>query len=152
MTVDPFEMLAEVVRTRQEPWRQDAACRGLPVSWFYPEQGKSPDPRAKRTCEQCPVRDACWADGRLESYGYWSGQPARYRPRQKPINHGTRGGYQSHIRRGEEACSDCKRAHSVAVQISKGRPVESTSHAVMNHPDMIGPARRWRHARDEDVA
>jgi hypothetical protein len=131
MTLDPFAMIADVVNARQEPWRQHAACRGLPVAWFYPEQGQSPDPRAFDACRRCSVRDECWADGRGEDYGVWAGQPRKARERTRPaINHGTNGGYGAHLRRGETACDDCKRAHAAAVAINKnpsgrrpGRPV-----------------------------
>jgi hypothetical protein len=130
---DPFIMLAEVVRARDEHWRQDAACRGLPTGWFYPEVGNSADPRALAACAACTVRDECWADGVNEQYGVWAGVTRKDRKRPPgplPINHGTDGGYATHLRRGEVACDECKRAHASHVAIHKnpsgrrpGRPV-----------------------------
>ena len=41
-------------------WRDRAACNGLPVAWFYPEnRGEKPHPQAVRACARCPVRDDC---------------------------------------------------------------------------------------------
>lgn len=46
----------------QEHWRDSAACRDLPVDWFFPEQG--PDAwhalrQAIAVCESCPVIKDC---------------------------------------------------------------------------------------------
>ena len=43
-------------------WQLEAACRDLPVDWFFPEQG--PDAwfhlrRAVAVCESCPVIEQC---------------------------------------------------------------------------------------------
>ena len=43
-------------------WQLEAACRDLPVDWFFPEQG--PDAwhhlrRAVAVCETCPVIEDC---------------------------------------------------------------------------------------------
>jgi WhiB family redox-sensing transcriptional regulator len=43
-------------------WQLEAACRDLPVDWFFPEQG--PDDwyhlrRAVAVCESCPVIEQC---------------------------------------------------------------------------------------------
>jgi hypothetical protein len=122
MTLDPFAMLAEAVRAQAQPWRQDAACRGLPTSWFYPEQGQKLDPRAAAACDQCTVREQCWEDGKVEQYGVWAGETLKVRKLNKgpqPIKHGTDGGYTAHRRRGEDACSECKRAHAQKTAIQQ---------------------------------
>jgi WhiB family redox-sensing transcriptional regulator len=83
--------------------------------------------RAKRICGRCPVVEQClhhalsmWPD----PDGIWGGTDERERmairrerelplknaPR--PIEHDTSGGYVAHLRRGEEACADCKWANA----------------------------------------
>lgn len=41
--------------------------------------------------------------------------------RQKPITHGTQGGYRAHHRRGEDACEQCMKAQRLSRAISRAR-------------------------------
>ena len=62
------------------PWREQAACKGLPVNMFYPERGE--DSRdAKTVCDACPVLDDCLADAMRhhEHHGIWGGLSERER-------------------------------------------------------------------------
>lgn len=77
--LDVFEMLADVIAARNEPWRQQRECAGLPVEWFYPLQGKKMDRRARDACSQCPVAAECAAAGRYEAYGTWGGLKVKAR-------------------------------------------------------------------------
>lgn len=115
MTLDPFAMLADAILARNEPWRRDAACRGLPTEWFYPPPNANADPRACDACADCPVRNECWAAGTHETYGMWAGRQAVKRRRQRPIKHGTPGGYNAHRRRDETPCASCREAHKADV-------------------------------------
>ena len=46
-----------------QQWRARAACYGLPVDLFYPEQGEiSKAKQAQRICRECPVRIECLED------------------------------------------------------------------------------------------
>nr|WP_078278565.1 WhiB family transcriptional regulator [Mycobacteroides franklinii] len=41
-------------------WQDRAACRGLPTSWWFPEQGGSRECQlAKAICHGCPVKAQC---------------------------------------------------------------------------------------------
>lgn len=153
MSDDPFAMLADAIAARDAEWRQRAACRGLPTAWFYPEQGESYSNarQAKEVCRQCAVRDECWAAGRTEAFGIWAGVSIKNRRRPEPPTctvaaPGTDAGYKHHIRRREPACDECKAAHREAVRDT--RPQREDDPGVMNHPEMIGPARRWALANE----
>lgn len=54
-------------------WRDQAACKGHPTDWWYPEQGESSS-RARQICATCPVRRACgdYATSN-ETNGVWAG-------------------------------------------------------------------------------
>ena len=105
------------------PWIERANCR-LPEHAgvnFFPSRGESLRP-AKTVCADCPVRQEC-LDYSLSQeypmYGVWGGTSERERTRMlrnpppRPINCGTSGGYQAHLRRGEPSCSACRRAHAL---------------------------------------
>ena len=58
---------------------EDGACRGAPVSVFYPEQ---PDFRAARAvCRRCVVVDEClsYALDHPEVFGVWGGKSPQER-------------------------------------------------------------------------
>ncbi|WP_144971982.1 WhiB family transcriptional regulator [Mycobacteroides abscessus] len=41
-------------------WQDQAACRGLPTEWWFPESGPSQNcNRAKAICHNCPVKIQC---------------------------------------------------------------------------------------------
>jgi WhiB family redox-sensing transcriptional regulator len=42
----------------REPWRARAACRGAPLSAFFPK-GRGQDTSARALCNDCPVLDEC---------------------------------------------------------------------------------------------
>lgn len=59
----------------REAWMDDAACRGKPLSWFFPDAGGSKR-KAYATCEKCPVRTECgeYAERTGTEYGIWDGK------------------------------------------------------------------------------
>jgi len=109
-------------------WRDLAACKGLDLAIFFPTKRVSAV-RARAVCDACPVAAECLqasfdgSDGDVE-HGVWAGSGYRGRRRQrmtvrgrkrrgnlpKPINHGTAGGYQAHLRQGIEICTPCRDA------------------------------------------
>lgn len=108
-----------------EPWRHRAACNGKDTNWWFPPQSGISTvmtPAARRAvaiCQSCPVAAACLeqAMNKPEHYGIWGGLTAEQRRgmrRRKvaEIMHGTKAGYTQHLRWGEIACDDCKRAHA----------------------------------------
>jgi len=63
---------------RPEPWTEQASCRGVPDTVFYPPQGRRIDAAvhdAVTYCARCPVRDEClrYAIDRDEPHGIWGG-------------------------------------------------------------------------------
>lgn len=73
-------LLATVAAGEPGEWRIDAACRGLPVEWWFPERG-DPVTRAREICESCPVRRQCeeHALARPDLGGLWGGTSERHR-------------------------------------------------------------------------
>lgn len=57
------------------PWREQAACRGMPTGLFYPPPGM-PATVALAVCARCPVRRACeeHALDAGEELGVWGGR------------------------------------------------------------------------------
>jgi hypothetical protein len=152
---DPFAMLAAAVTASSQAWQRKAECRNLPTSWFYPEQGKSPDPRGLKACQQCSVRNECWAAGRDEQHGVWAGETVVVRKNGlPPIKHDTPGGYMAHLRRGETACADCKRAHSTYVQAHRNRTHKRPGRPIGGEwgVNLTGTFGRRRVMDEDDVA
>ncbi|MGH9136023.1 MAG: WhiB family transcriptional regulator [Acidimicrobiales bacterium] len=63
-------------------WRQQAACKGLDPTIFYPISDEEAD-MAKSVCDQCAVREPCleYALGSRERDGVWGGATERERRR-----------------------------------------------------------------------
>ena len=68
------------VRAIAGPWVDDAQCRDVPTSWFFPSttDGES---RAVALCQRCPVRDAClrFAVEHDQWHGVWGATTERQR-------------------------------------------------------------------------
>lgn len=106
-------------------WMDNAACKGMDASLFYPGQGESVT-EAKQTCMTCPVRSECreHALNNHETYGVWGGLSERQRknirwerrmgpkPRQRPPC-GTMSGYRYHVRHLEPSCRSCLDANQL---------------------------------------
>jgi WhiB family transcriptional regulator, redox-sensing transcriptional regulator len=132
--------VSDLARLIERPdWMADANCRDVEDrSIFYPGQGESTKP-AKDICRRCDVQVEClfFAMQNREIFGIWGGKSERERralrkrypmldidgnvrsergpmPGQ-PFEHGDINGYRTHLRRGEEPCADCRRAHAVDV-------------------------------------
>lgn len=62
-------------------WLEQAECRGLPTSIFFPIRG-APSSQAKEICARCTVRAECiaWALPR-EGIGVWGGLSENQRRR-----------------------------------------------------------------------
>lgn len=110
-----------MIRSEQAPWMAEAACRGTGPDLFYPPAKGGDARQAKAICAECQVRLSCLehAIEQHEILGVWGGMSARerarlrrVRSREKPINHGTAGGYLAHKKRSEQACAECRQAWS----------------------------------------
>ncbi len=70
-------------------WQRFAACKGLPIEWFFDQERdqtrKTPE-EAKKACRSCPVFASCFEHAlKYEMYGSWAmttkGQRVRLRKR-----------------------------------------------------------------------
>lgn len=61
-------------------WVEDAACRAVPTSWFFPVTDDG-ERRAVSLCRACPVRDAClrFSIEHEQWHGIWGGTTERER-------------------------------------------------------------------------
>lgn len=70
-------------------WRDQAACRDLDTSLFFPEHGTSHHKidQARAVCQSCPVIDDClnYALDNHERFGIWGGLSERQRRRQRNV-------------------------------------------------------------------
>lgn len=109
-----------------DPWRHQAACNGRDTEYWFPPQNRTRTeitPAAQQAITicttTCPVQQQCltWALTKPENHGIWGGLTAEQRRnlrRQTPITirHGTKSGYEQHLRHGQPACTECRRAHA----------------------------------------
>jgi WhiB family redox-sensing transcriptional regulator len=110
-----------------QAWRADAACRGMDTAVFFPGRGQSGAvAAAKAICNGCPVAAECLTEAMLDpmNSGIWGASSHRQRriirstnnpthaPARKPIAHGSVSGYESHQRRRESPCDDCRDAYN----------------------------------------
>lgn len=70
ITIEPYD------------WISDAACRDLPVDWWFPTQGE-PFDIGVSICRSCPVQVECgtYALNHPELVGIWGGLTDRGRKR-----------------------------------------------------------------------
>ena len=125
MSVPKIELADQPAPVVPDGWRERAACRGH-VDLFFPGEHAATAEvvRAIRAmCAACPVLAECREDALTapEAPHRWQagmsvkeqiaarrGVPKRRRHgRARAPEHGTRAGYQSHWRRGEDACDAC---------------------------------------------
>lgn len=109
-----------------EPWRHLAACAGHNTNYWFPHQKRNHTPitpaarKAIQICQTCPVQQQCLTHSlkQPETHGIWGGLTFEQRRDlktngKKPIiTHGTSSGYEQHLRHGQPACHQCKRAHA----------------------------------------
>lgn len=69
-----------------DPWRNQAACKGARQGVFFPERGESTR-EAQQCCTECEVRIECLthAISVNERFGIWGGLPERARRRVKHL-------------------------------------------------------------------
>lgn len=132
-----------MIASDKNAWMTEAACRGLPASMFYVEEGANGG-EAKKVCAACPVNIHCamYAHANREVHGIWDGTSRTSRrakragvarrartkpcPRCKP-NSGA--GYMAHRRAGEDPkqCDQCMaayRASQTAYRAAQGQKVD----------------------------
>lgn len=69
-----------------EDWTSRAFCRGMPSSFFYPDN-KNEEEAAREVCCDCRVRIEClnWAVSTNETEGVWGGTTEKVRRRLRQI-------------------------------------------------------------------
>ena len=61
---DLFAELRQIMIDRQDEWRSWAACKGLPVDWWFTERGDNESiDRVREICRACPVQTECFEYG-----------------------------------------------------------------------------------------
>ena len=73
-----------LIRDYSEPidfnWQKDAACKGMPIDWFYVGRGQMVSASVVEACERCPVKEACLTHAlKHEDHGYWGGTSEKQR-------------------------------------------------------------------------
>lgn len=68
-------------RRENERWREQAACQGLPIEMFFPEDIVTQT--IQDLCDKCPVQKQCleYALSIPEYHGFWGGKSQRARRR-----------------------------------------------------------------------
>lgn len=71
---------------KDESWRDQANCVGMPASWFFPEQGERGVyySQARAVCSGCEVRVECLTYAQtqpIEFWGLWGGLTGQERAR-----------------------------------------------------------------------
>lgn len=94
-------------------WRAQAACKGYPTEWWFPERGHSKDEasKARAICARCPVQMDCFqhAMDRIEE-GIWGNTNIKERQRfRTPTNSQKR-----------LICQECRRIFERAALDSRG--------------------------------
>lgn len=103
------------------------ACRDENPEAFFPDASDHVAIRAAKViCHGCPVQAECLELAMGNEFGSKSSRDgiyggttateraSMYKRTQRPINHGTEGGYKTHQRRGESPCSSCIEGSAVA--------------------------------------
>lgn len=131
------------------PGLTGALCTAVEPEVFFPDpEDHEAAALAKGLCAQCPVREVCLAvalasEGDAKVYtrfGIWGGKDPRERyaisrrdrntdvnNARRPVECGTRRGYQQHQRRGEVAYAACRLANAAR---SRRRRVRGAAGAV----------------------
>jgi WhiB family redox-sensing transcriptional regulator len=139
MTIDPADDdsglytapvydLPTFTSSNSQAWRADAACKGMDTAAvFFPARGQNGAvAAAKAICNGCPVKWECRTEAMVDpmNSGIWGATSHRQRralrrannpghaPARKEIVHGTVSGYESHQRRRESPCDDCRDAYN----------------------------------------
>ena len=116
-------------------WQDDAACKGLPTEWFFPEtKDHEMQSRGLDVCAGCPVKKDCYEYALpYEEFGTWGGvnQGKRLKARrvyfknqraERSVNHwdcGSEKGYQYLRRQAAKngvtpiQCDPCRLAHNL---------------------------------------
>lgn len=73
-------------------WQNDAACRGVDPSLFFPGRGDNAAvATAKAICASCPVCKTCGDENLYEPHGVWGGMAERERQTERIKRNGSRG-------------------------------------------------------------
>ncbi len=65
-----------------QPWKEDAACRGTNLDWFFPgrKEPAGTTAKARRICAACPVKAECLEYAiEYDMPGIWGGTTRKQR-------------------------------------------------------------------------
>jgi WhiB family redox-sensing transcriptional regulator len=68
-------------------WMKDAACLGMDVDLFFPEDGQNLSVKARNACKSCTVRSECYiyAEQHFIDHGTFGGMTAQQRHDQRRV-------------------------------------------------------------------
>ena len=116
-----LEMLTMIVEARNErEWRDQAACKGMNPTVFFPERNNpNAVKQAKTVCATCPVSTQCGEAGQTEQTGIWGGVSGFKRQRSGVRKKSFEHHYQEWIRATEP--SDEILAHDLGIKVGSVR-------------------------------
>lgn len=71
-----------LLTAKEVAWSDKAACKGMDVSLFFPENGQNIPPEVRQICIECPVRNECYIYAEknyIDDHGLFGG----YTPKQR---------------------------------------------------------------------
>jgi WhiB family redox-sensing transcriptional regulator len=108
-----------------DEWWDQAACRGKPLAWWFPVNGKYGN--ARGVCAKCPVAAECaeYADAYKATHGMFGGLDPDERATPDP-RCGSEAGFQAHRVAGTRPCDPCRAARSTGQRRrARGRKTDS---------------------------
>lgn len=102
-----------------QPWMEFGTCRSVDPNLFFPDPSDYTQvKKAKAVCAVCPVINECreYALPDASLSGTWGGMSERDRMtarraiEKQPAPHGTRRGYEAHLKTKTPVCQECREA------------------------------------------
>lgn len=141
-------LLERILVASDDAWKKDAACRGKPTAWWFPEPNQFWSPialRARQICASCPVLETCRATAQARNeHGIWGDTSNRTRATERRIE--------------RKANPKPQRARPVKAKKPPHRPLAPLSQAIVaaladgHWCDLDVLVERVRHAVDDDQA
>lgn len=111
-------------RRLDNDWQDRGECKNHPELTWYPGHGE-PQHEQVAICRTCPVQSECLAYALSlpvkDDWGIWGGLSEQKRsqirrrrnPGPRPVECGTRSGYERHRTKHEPICDDCREAKNL---------------------------------------
>jgi WhiB family redox-sensing transcriptional regulator len=79
-------MYVKIDSASRSAWIGRAACKGMDINLFFPEEGASVSAEAREACAKCPVVEQCldWAI-KHEQHGFFGAMSPQQRQRERSV-------------------------------------------------------------------